>query len=230
MRKRLVGVLLLSLALGPLGCQKKHPVKVEISPRMQRGEITTIAVFPFTSALFGSEDPEGIAAKTMQKFLLQELDARNEYKFISPNTVSYAAETQGMAERERAFLRKWAKTHQADVGFLSSLAEILKCDGFLVGSVDLWQKDEADFQENATSATYVGATVTILDRGGGVLFEASDENYMEAVRTEAKNRQVVVGASGNVYKDLDRNLYKAPPFEDVALKVAEALAASLPAR
>lgn len=231
MKRSAIAVLALVIVAGVLGCQKKHPVEVRIAPAMKEGAVSTIAIFPFTSAVHQTDDPDNIAAPTVEKFFFEQLDKRNDYKFLTPNTVSYAAEQQGLDDRQKQFLASWPKTQQPDTKFFAELAEILKCDAFMVGTVDLWQKDEVDFQENASPVTYVGATITLLDvETGEVLFRATDEDYLEGLRSETSDRQLVVGGSGNVYKDMGEQMYKAPPFEDVTLKVAKALASSLPRR
>ena len=48
----------------------------------------------------------------------------------------------------------------------------------------LWNKDEADYRESATSSvTQVGATLALVEMGTGkILWEASDENFREAIR------------------------------------------------
>lgn len=231
MKKIAVGLLLLVLITGSLSCQKQHPIKVQIAPAMKEGSVTTIAIFPFTSAVHQTDDPDNIAAKTVEKFFFEQLDQRQDYKFVTPSTLSYASQQQGLSEREAQFLVDWPKTRNPDLEFFSALAEVLKCDAFMIGTVDIWQKDEVDFQENASPSTYVGATITVLDvKTGKVLFLATDEDYLEGLRSETSDRQLVVGGSGNVYKDMGERMYKAPPFEDVTLKVAKALASSLPRR
>jgi hypothetical protein len=231
MRKKLIVLGIVMIFLVTLGCQKKHPVKVRVSPRMKSGAITTIAVFPFTSSVHETDDPDNLAPRMIQKSFLVELDKRADYKFVAPQTISFAVERQGLEKANAEFLKQWPNSQKPDMAFLKSLAQVLKCDAFLIGTVDLWQKDEVDFQENASPATYVGATITVLDAvSGDVLFQASDENYLEGLRSETTDRQLVVGASGNVYKDLDANTFKAPPFEDVVPRVVKALASSLPRR
>ncbi len=229
MKKAAVFIFIIAM-LAPLGgCKKQHPVKVHISPDMKGRVISNIAVFPFTSAVNQTEDPDGKAPRILEKYFFENLSLRKDLKFLTPSTVSLAADRKGLNERMDEFLRQWAVRQEFDMEFFKSLAEVLKCEAFLLGTADLWQKDEADFQENASSATYVGATITLIDAASGeVLFQASDEDYLEGLRTETNDRQLVVGSSGNIYKDMGERMYKAPPFEDVALKVAKALAESFP--
>ncbi|MBI4719941.1 MAG: hypothetical protein HY770_01645 [Chitinivibrionia bacterium] len=231
MKRHAIVLAALMLLVGLCGCQKKHPVAVKAAPAMKEGKIATIAVFPFTSAVHETDDPDKMAPRTVEKMLFEQLGARQDYKFVSPSTVGFAAEKQGLTERENEFLKQWPKSRKPDAEFFSKLAEVLKCDAFMIGTVDQWQKDEVDYQENASPSTYVGATITVLDvNSGEVLFQATDEDYLEGMRTETTDRQLVTGATGNVYKDMGEKMFKAPPFEDVALKVAKALASSLPRR
>jgi len=213
---------------------KQHPIEVYVSPAMEtkaEPRVEKIAVLATVTSLPDSEDPDKIAPKTMGRLLVQALDQRQDYKFIAPNTVDYVIEKNSWADRYQKFLRTYAVTDKVDMGFLSELAAELQCDAVLIQVVDLWQKDEVDITENATPATYVGATVTILGvKDGAPLFRASDENYLEGARTDTADRSLVTSSSGAVYSDLGAKLYKAPPFDDVAVKVANALASSLPAR
>jgi hypothetical protein len=237
--KRLL--LLLALPLALAGCNRGHPISVKVSKDFQStrgGEsgayvFEKIAVFPFTSALNQADDPDGLAPQTMQKFFVPALDQRADYKFISPNTVVYAVEREGWEERYNKFLQTYGMTDEPDVEFLSALAKTLQCDAFLVPVVDLWQKDEVDIQENSTPATYVGATITVVDgkqKPGAVLFRATDEDYSEGARSETGARTVVRSSSGIIRSDPGGKTFAAPPFEDVAPKVVQALVGSLPLR
>jgi hypothetical protein len=236
--KRLLLLLALPLALG--ACKKGHPISVVVSDDFQStgGESAAlvyekIAVFPFLSALHHSDDPDGLAPQTMEKFFVPALDKRGDYNFISPNTVVYAIEREGWEDKYKAFLDSYAVTDKPDTEFLSALAGALQCDAFLIPVVDLWQKDEVDIQENSTPVTYVGATITVIDgrkTPGKVLFRAIDEDYSEGARSETDARTVVRSSSGIVRSDPGAKSYAAPPFEDVVPKVVLALVGSLPLR
>jgi hypothetical protein len=212
---------------------KSHPVDVYVSPAMEtkaEPRIEKIAVLSTASSLNESEDPDKVAPKTMERLLIAALDERKDYKFIAPNTVNYVIESKGWQDRYAAFLRGYATTDKIDMAFLGDLAKELQCEAVLVQVIDLWQKDEVDITENATPATYVGATITVIAANGDILFRASDEDYLEGARTDTADRSLVTSSSGAVYSDLGAKVYKAPPFDDVAIKVAKALASSLPVR
>ncbi|MFH1755760.1 MAG: hypothetical protein ABIA59_08670 [Candidatus Latescibacterota bacterium] len=214
-----------------VGCQKKHPVKVYANPAMQPDALEKVAVFHFSSMLHQGEDPNGEAPKMLEKFFMPELDKRDDYNFIAPSSVAYAIQSLNLEEKAEKFLKAWPTEKVPDMEILSALAERLACDAFLIPVVELWQKDEADLQENASSATYVGATITLLNASNGtVLFEATDENYAESARTETSDRTVIRGGSGGVKSDFGDKVYKAPPFEGVVQRVVTALVMSIPAR
>lgn len=229
MKKLILSVLVLLLWIG---CQKQHPINVRIDPAMEEADPRTIAVLPFLSRLHDAEDPDRIGPATMEQILNAEIDKRSDYEFLSPGTVKYAVEMEKLDAQYEEFLSTYAKEEtETDKSFLAQLANALKCDAFLIGVVDLWQKDEADAQENATPATYVGATLSIVSKDGNtLLFRATDEDYMEGARTEKEGRSLVTGSSGAVRSDLGAKVHRAPPFEEVAVKVMEALVASIPAR
>ena len=227
--KKVAWIFIVSLLF--IGCQKKHPVKVYTDPSLKPDAIEKVAVFPFTSMLHHAEDPDGKAPKMMEKFFMPELDKRDDYNFIAPSSVKYALQSLELEDAVAKFLAEWPTSKTPDMEILSTIADRLACDAFLIPIVDLWQKDEADYQENASSATYVGATVTLIDaKSGVILFEASDEDYAESARTETGDRTIIRGGSGSVKSDFGGKVYKAPPFEGVVRKVVTALVSSIPAR
>jgi len=213
------------------GCQKKHPVKVDIDPAMSQGTVEQIAVLPFASSLHSTDDPDGVAPRMMDQLFRQALDAREDYKFLSPESVAYAVSGGGMTEQAEQFVDAWRKDKQIDQPFLEKLSGVTKADALLIGVVDLWQKDEVDYRDTSAPATYVGATITIIRiNDGKVLFEAIDEDFLEGAYNEADTRGARTSASGAVQDDRASNIYQAPEFEEVAIKVANALALSIPRR
>jgi len=224
--------LLVVLAGLSAGCgQKTHPVKVVVDPSFQTGAVEKIAVFPFASALTPAADPNNLAPRTFDQFFRTELDKRNDYQWVAPTSVEYAIESEGLREDAEKFIDSWRKSHQVDAEFLAKMGKALQVDAVLVGVVELWQQDEVDARESAAAASYVGATLTIFDvKDGKVLFEAADEDMLEGVRGEDRDRQLVRSGSGQIYSDPSGSLFKAPALDEVALKVAQALAGSIPAR
>jgi hypothetical protein len=231
---RRIAILLLLLAALASCRSKQHPVEVYVSPAFDEkaeARVEKIAVLSTATSINEAEDPDKLAPKTMERLLVTALDQRQDYKFIAPNTINYVIEQKGWQDRYQQFLKSYAATDRIDNAFLAELGNELQCDAVLVQVVDLWQKDEVDRAENATPVTYVGATVTVIGvKDGAVLFRASDEDYLEGARTETADRSLVTSESGAVYSDLGERLYKAPPYDDVAIKVAKALASSLPVR
>jgi hypothetical protein len=214
-----------------VGCQKKHPLKVHIDPVMSEGTVEQIAVFPFASSLHSTDDPDGVAPRMMDQLFRQELDTRADYKFLSPASVEYALSGEGLDEEAKEFVDAWRKDKKINQQFLDRFASATQADALLIGVVDLWQKDEVDYRETSTPATYVGATITIISiNDGKVLFEAIDEDFLEGALTEADSRGARTSGSGAVQADRSANMYQAPEYNEVAIKVARALALSIPRR
>jgi hypothetical protein len=218
------------------GCKPQHPVSVNVDSKFNEEEggkrtIEKIAVLDCASSLNRADDPDGLAPKTMGKYLSMALESRGDYKFIAPSTVSYTVEKISSADNYAKFLRSYATTDKPDMAFLAPIAKELQCDAFLIPVVDLWQKDEVDITENATPATYVGATITVVSaKDGSMLFRCTDEDYLEGASSETTDRSLVTSSSGAVYADLGAKTHRAPPFEDVAAKVARQLVSGLPSR
>lgn len=228
MRKYMPLILVVSLLAG---CQKTHPVKVHIDPVMSQGTIEQIAVFPFASSLHSTDDPDRVAPRMMDQLFRQALDVRDDYKFLSPESVAYALRGGGISEQAEQFVDAWRKDKQIDQQFLEKFSGVTKADALLIGVVDLWQKDEVDYRDTSAPATYVGATITIISiNDGKILFEAIDEDFLEGAYSEAATRGARTSGSGAVQEDRAANMYRAPEFEEVAIKVAGALASSIPRR
>ena len=214
-----------------LGCQKHHPIKVFVDPALNPTAIEKVAVFSFGSMLHQADDPDGVAPRMLEKYFMSQLDTRNDYNFIAPQSVMYAVRSLHQEDQFKKFLDEWPTERVPDMALLSALADRLGCDAFLIPVVDLWQKDEADYQENTTPATYVGVTITLLEaKNGSVIFEATDEDYLEGARTETGDRSVVRGGSGTIKSDRGARVHRAPDFDGVIQKVVLALVTSLPAR
>jgi hypothetical protein len=124
--------------------------------------------------------------------------------------------------------------HEVDKTFLRDLQQNLNVQMVLVPYVYLWHKDEADYRESATaSATQVGAMLTLIDMGSGkILWEGTDENYKEAVRSEDRSVITTGGVDRKVagVTATGKDMYAAPPFEDVAMLVLQAIVGALPPR
>jgi hypothetical protein len=194
--------------------------------------IEKIAVIPFASSIHDADDPDGLAPRIMDKYFTPALDERNDYAFIAPNTVLYAIDREGWMAEYTAYMDAYATGAQPGPEFLGKLAEVLKCDAFLIPVVDVWYQDQADRGEDSASSTQVGATITIIDQKnepGSLLFRSYIEEYLEAARTETADRGGTSSA-GIVSADRGARLFRAPPFDDVATRVVELLIESLPQR
>lgn len=223
---------LLTIALLMLGCGKQHPVKVYVAPQYKPGDIEKVAVLPFTSGLHHSDDPDNIAPNMMDILFRHELDGREDYSFMSPLSVSYAFDSAGLTAEVEGFVDEFRKSGEVDQEFITRCSNAVQADALLIGVVDLWQKDEVDYRESqATPTTYVGATITMLSLSdGSILFQASDENFIEGVESQSGDRAARTSGLGSLRSDPGANVYEAPEHRQVAVKVVKALVASIPFR
>ena len=214
------------------GCKATHPSKVVTDPSFNPNQIVDILVVPFISSISEAEDPKRFSENIMNRVLWERLSERNDYKFLSPQQFKYAMSRAGLSDRYEAFKEKWIKNHAVDMEFISGLRRIINAQTLLIPYVYLWHKDEADYREaSAVSATQVGATLSLIDMSTGkILWEATDENYKEAVRSEMRS----VVSSGGYVRRIEgvsvtgKDVYSAPPYGDVAVLVLGAIVDALP--
>ncbi len=221
------------LLLCSVGCKPKHPSMVTIDPGFNPNEAGTILVAPFISSITQGEDPNRDSERLTNKILWEMLSMRADHTFLSPEQMRFAVRRSDLGDAYKQFKLGWITKHEADIDFLRSVKEALNVDLMLLPQVYLWFKDEADYREIGTaSSTQVGVTMTLIDPASGmIVWEATDENFMESVRTEG-GRSRVVSAGWDRRVDgvtaTGRDMYAAPPFEDVATLVIEVLVAAIP--
>ena len=214
------------------GCKASHPSKIVTSPDFNPNEIVDILVAPVISSISEAEDPNRYSETIMNRVLSEKLSEREDYKFLSQQQFMFALKKAGIEDGFNKFKEQWIKSHTVDMNFLSKLRRALNTQTILIPLVYLWHKDEADYrEESAVSSTQVGVTVTLLDmETGKILWEATDENYKESVRSEMRS----VVASGGYARRIDgvsatgRDQYAAPPYSDVAVLVIDAIVNALP--
>ena len=233
--KRIVTTLvLLSLFIGA-GCKSQHPSKLTVDPEFDANRLGSVLIAPVVSSISEGVDPKRDSERIMNKLLLELISERTDHSFLSPEHFKLAIRKEGLEEAYEQFKNEWITKHEADPIFLARLKGDLDISAILISQVYLWDKDEADYREEGTaSTTSVGATMTLIDfESGKIVWEGMDENYKESVRTEGNRVQVDGGGfvrrvSG--VTSTGRDMYAAPPFEDVALLVLQVLIEAFPQR
>jgi hypothetical protein len=231
--KKLMAVAFVLLACS-IGCKPAHPSKVVMDPSFEPNKVSGILLAPVISSIVEGEDPQRQSEWIFNRTLAELLTERGDYRFISSEQFQGAVARGALGEKYVAFKERWGRKHELDAEFLRELKLELNVETLLIPHVYLWHKDEADYREGATSSvTQVGATLTLVEMGSGtILWEASDENYKEAVRSE--DRSVIT--SGGIDRRVGgvtgtgKDMYAAPPFEDVAMTVIQSLVGALPPR
>ena len=231
-----VAIFLITVAvLGLIGCKSQHPASVTVEPDFNPGEYATILVVPTISTITKGEDPKRESERIPNRILWEFVSERYDYKFLSAEQFRMVVAAADLGDRLDEFKNKWSRDHVVNLDLCRAVKSELNVDLMLVPVVYLWHKDEVDYREaSAASATQVGMTLSLIDPDNGlVVWEATDENYKESVRSEGDRIQASTGGidrrvSGTSISGGD--IYAAPPFDDVAVMVLQALVGAIPER
>lgn len=233
--KKFTAFALAAVMVAAAGCRAKHPSSIRIDPDFNPGEVGSILVLPVISTIREGDDPRRESERIPDRILREQTSQRYDYRFFSPEQFRTAVASAGLAEEYEQFRIDWGRNQTADMEFLQRVKADLDVDLMLIPVVFLWHKDEADYREAAAvSATQVGMTLSLVDPvTGKTMWEATDQNAQEAVRTEGDRVQSVSGGldrrvSGTT--TTGRDMYAAPPFEDVAILVIKVLVDAIPER
>lgn len=233
--KRAAILLIVAAVLGLAGCKSQHPASVKVEPDFNPGEHSTILVVPTISMITRGEDPKRESERITNRILWEFVSERYDYKFLSPEQFRMVIAKAGLEDRREEFENKWSRDHEVDLDLCRAVKSELNVDLMLVPVVYLWHKDEADYREAAAaSVTQVGMSLSLIDPDNGmVVWEATDENYKESVRSEGERIQASSGGidrrvAGTSISGSD--IYAAPPFDDVTVLVLEALVGAIPER
>ncbi len=233
--KRAAILLIVAAVLGLAGCKSQHPASVKVEPDFNPGEHSTILVVPTISMITRGEDPKRESERITNRILWEFVSERYDYRFLSPEQFRMVIAKAGLEDRREEFENKWSRDHEVDLDLCRAVKSELNVDLMLVPVVYLWHKDEADYREAAAaSVTQVGMSLSLIDpHNGMVVWEATDENYKESVRSEGERIQASSGGidrrvSGTSISGSD--IYAAPPFDDVTVLVLEALVGAIPER
>jgi len=216
------------------GCKPPHPSIVKSDPSFDPNAVSGILIAPAITTVAEMDDPKQLAEPTTNRILAEQLGERADYKFISAEQFKGAVMRGKLQDRYTAFRDRWGDKRELDADFLRLLKQELNVETVLIPHVYLWHKDEADYRERATaSATQVGITLTLVEMGTGkILWEGTDENYMESVRSE--DREVIT--TGGMDRKVEgvsatgKDQYAAPPYDDVVILVLQSLVGALPER
>ena len=227
--------LIVAAVLGLAGCKSQHPASVKVEPEFNPGEHSTILVVPAISMITRGEDPKRESERITNRILWEFVSERYDYKFLSPEQFRMVIAKADLGDRREKFENKWSRDHEVDLDLCRAIKSELNVDLMLVPVVYLWHKDEADYREAAAaSVTQVGMSLSLIDPDNGmVVWEATDENYKESVRSEGDRIQA---SSGGIDRRVagtsisGGDIYAAPPFDDVAVLVLEALVGAIPER
>ena len=230
--KRSSAVILAAAIIAFAGCKPQHPSVIKVEPDFDPGNVQSILVLPVISSVSQGEDPRRESESIPNRVFWNHISELREYTFQSPETFKMKMYAAGMNDAIDEYNEKWATDHVVDENLLQVLSS-LNVDMILIPHIYLWAKDEADYRETGSaSATQVGMTISLVDpETGRIMWEATDENYKESVRTEGGRIQA---SSGGINRRISgtsmsgKDIYAAPPFEDVVVLVVSALVEAIP--
>jgi hypothetical protein len=235
MKKNIVAVLLIAVVFFS-GCGSSHPSSIIVDPEFNPNDVTRILVTPVISCVSDADDRDRISERTTQRILWENLARMSDHVFLSQQSFYFALSKAKKTDEIKKFKTDWLKGKKADAELLKLIGKYLDIDMILVPEIYLWHKDQADYREQgASSVTQVGMTIYLVNPvSGKILWEASDQNYLEAMRTEG-DRVLVQGTGGfdrriEGISETGRDMYGAPPFEDVLTKVVGVLVRAFPSR
>ncbi len=217
------------------GCKASHPTKVIIDPEFNPNIISSILLSPCISSISEGEDPDRESERITNRVLWGYISERSDHKFLGREQFRVLLRAGRLQEEFKSFKDNWITKHEVDAEFLKALKRNANANYLLIPSVYLWFKDEADYREEGTaSTTQVGVMLTLIDfETGKIMWEGTDENYKEAVRTEGGRVRV---ATAGIHRRVSgvtatgRDMYAAPPYEDVVVLVVEVLVKAFPSR
>jgi len=234
--KKTILTALLFIVVYISGCGSNHPSSIVVDPEFNPSSVTRILVTPVVSCVSNVDDRERLSERVTQRILWEHLNKISSYVFLSQQRFYFALAKAEKTDEIKKFKRDWLEKKETDIELLKLLGECDDIDMILVPEIYLWNKDEADYREqSAASVTQVGMTISLINPvSGKVLWEATDQNHLEALRTEG-DRVLVQGAGGydrriEGVSAMGGDMYGAPPFEDVLVKVVGVLVRAFPSR
>ncbi|GEM_PF-1524017 len=236
--KRYLVLPLICALVAICGCKAKHPSVVKMDPDFEPGLVNSIMTVPVFTSITGEQEMIRECERTSNRILRDALRERTEYNFLSPEQFRIAMSQAGILDKYANFKRLWTTDKggsRESIEFLRAIKSVRNIDLMLIFHVYLWNKDEADYREVGTaSCTQVGAEMFLVEPATGkVVWEAVDENFKEAVRTEGERVTAAYGGHDRRIRgktETGSDMYAAPPFDDVADLVIRVLVDALPGK
>lgn len=157
-----------------------------------------------------------IEARTFQK---------TAYIFLSQEEVAGRAMRTGLKEQYDRLVLNWKKGSELGKDDIVSLGKGVAAEAFLFGEVSLWNKEWIQANVEGTSQTQVGIKLMLVSATTGEkLWEASDEQMSKSARYSPQSGiGTYVDEAGMVRQSSTSGVPDPPPFEEVTVRVLDAL-------
>jgi hypothetical protein len=142
---------------------------VFLAPDYASRTIETVAVLPLANVT-GAPDADRILGNAIELQLVN----RSDYTFMTVQRMTRSAQASGLSADLESLRRQWVHTREFKPELARKLADELKIDAFLVGTIERWQKVDLRPEETGNPHTDVTCRVYLMDaRTGDKLWEAS---------------------------------------------------------
>lgn len=211
------------------GCAAReavHPLSSYVAPDFGNKGVKIIAFMPLA-------EREG--AQSASEIVLPLIEARAQQKiayiFLSQEEMAGRAMRAGNKDQYDRVVAVWKKGSEPAKDDIVSLAKGVGADAFLFGNVFLWSKEKVQPNVEGTSDTQVGIKLSLVSaKSGEKLWEASDEQVSKSARYSPQSGiGTYVDEAGMVRQSsAGTGVPDAPPFEEVAARVLDAILRVLP--
>ncbi len=201
---------------------------VFLAPNYASRTIETVAILPLSNVT-GEPDAERMLGNAIE---LQLVD-RRDYTFMTVQRLTRSAQASGLTGDLESLQDQWVHTRKFKPEQARKLADELKIDAFLVGTIDKWQKVDLRPEETGTPHTDVGCRVYLMDaRTGDRLWEASADRVVkgpyydpsqENVTQYMDEAGIMRGSGGKPVQTIE-----APSIREVADEVAADIVMAIP--
>lgn len=227
MRTKL-SIALLMLAVGVVlaGCQASQgggggKVATQLAANLDDFDIHRVAILGFAN---NAGDPE---ANEMGDTMIRAIYATETYQFINSSTFAMDAKRVGVEDAYDRMMSTWMKKHTVDRLVAEKVLGATGYDAVIGIEITKWEEVKLEPTQEGTSDTSVGVRVNMFAADGTLLWSASD------LRTEHSTtylpRYNISATQSGESRTTNLSAVPDPPeIRKVAMKVAQAVAATLP--
>jgi len=216
-----LGIVAVFLLSGCAAREAMHPLSSYVVPDFGSKAVKVIAFMPLA-------EREGTlnASEIVLPLIEARVQQKTAYIFLSQEEVAGRVMRTGLKDRYDRVVAGWKSGGEPAKDDLVALGKGVSADAFLFGNVFVWSKEKVQQNVEGTSDTQVGIRLSLVSSSTGEkLWEASDEQVSKSARYSPQSGiGTHVDQAGMVRQSsAGSGVPDAPPFEEVASRVLDAL-------